>query len=93
MAKMGQVVPLGKKEPNPQQADKAFGDAGSSILIEECLSGPELTVLAFTDGKTVVPMPGARDHKRALDGDLGKNTDVRHLMEPGSYALANTARD
>ena len=62
--------------------DKKFGDAGNSVLIEECLSGPELTVLAFTDGTTVVPMPGARDHKRARDNDQGKNTGGMGVVAP-----------
>jgi phosphoribosylamine--glycine ligase len=54
--------------------DREFGDAGQTVLIEECLSGPELSVLAFTDGRTVIPMPPARDHKRVYDGDQGPNT-------------------
>lgn len=53
---------------------RAFGEAGDEIVIEERLHGVEFSVLAFSDGKTVVPMPVARDHKRALDGDKGLNT-------------------
>ena len=49
--------------------DKVFGESGSKIVIEEFLSGPEVSVLSFTDGKTVVPMVSSMDHKRALDGD------------------------
>ncbi len=51
-----------------------FGQAGKSVLIEQFLDGEELTIMAFTDGKTVVPMPPAQDHKRVGDGDTGLNT-------------------
>ena len=54
--------------------DMKFGDSGCRIVIEECMTGPEVTVLAFTDGKTIVPMLSSQDHKRALTGDLGPNT-------------------
>jgi len=54
--------------------DKFFGDAGNALVIEECMTGNEVTVLAFTDGKAIVPMLPSRDHKRAFDGDKGPNT-------------------
>lgn len=54
--------------------DKVFGASGDKIVIEEFLTGPEVSVLSFTDGKTVVPMVSSMDHKRALDGDKGPNT-------------------
>ena len=54
--------------------DKKFGDSGAKIVIEECLTGPEVTILAFTDGKTILPMISSQDHKRALTGDKGPNT-------------------
>jgi phosphoribosylamine--glycine ligase len=54
--------------------DKAFGDAGDEVVIEERLSGPEVSLMAFTDGKMVVPMLPAQDHKRLLDDDKGPNT-------------------
>ena len=54
--------------------DKVFGASGNTVVIEEFLTGPEVSVLCFTDGKTIVPMVSAKDHKRAFDGDLGPNT-------------------
>lgn len=53
---------------------KAFGEAGARVVVEECLTGPELSVMALTDGETLFPLPPCRDHKRALDGDRGPNT-------------------
>jgi len=55
-------------------ADKKFGASGARVVIEECMQGPEVTVLAFTDGKAICPMPASQDHKRAFDGDAGPNT-------------------
>ncbi|MEF9971760.1 MAG: phosphoribosylamine--glycine ligase, partial [Oscillospiraceae bacterium] len=54
--------------------DRVFGESGRHVVIEEFLEGPEVSVLAFTDGKTLVPMVSSMDHKRALDGDKGLNT-------------------
>ena len=54
--------------------DKKFGESGSRIVIEEFMTGPEVTVLAFTDGKTIIPMLSSQDHKRAYDNDQGLNT-------------------
>ncbi len=62
--------------------DKAFGEAGSRVVIEEFLSGQEVSVLAFTDGKTVVPMVSSQDHKRALDNDMGLNTGGMGTFSP-----------
>lgn len=60
----------------------AFGDAGSTVVIEECLTGPECSLLAFTDGKAVRPMATAQDHKRALEGDRGPNTGGMGVYSP-----------
>jgi len=54
--------------------EREFGAAGEAVVIEECMRGPEVTLLAFSDGTTVKPMPACQDHKRALDGDQGLNT-------------------
>ncbi len=53
---------------------KVFGEAGNKIVIEDCLTGPEVTVMAFTDGKTILPMLSSQDHKPIFDGDKGPNT-------------------
>ena len=62
--------------------DKIFGASGSEIVVEEFLTGPEVSVLSFTDGKTVVPMVSSMDHKRALDGDEGLNTGGMGTIAP-----------
>lgn len=66
----------------------AFGQAGSRVVIETFLTGPELTVLAFADGKTVVPMVSSRDHKRAFDHDQGPNTGGMGTIAPGATLSA-----
>ena len=65
--------------------DKKFGESGSRVVIEEFLEGPEVSVLSFTDGKTVVPMISSMDHKRALDGDKGLNTGGMGTVAPNPY--------
>ena len=70
---------------NEIMLDKKFGKSGDSIVIEEYLTGPEVSVLAFTDGKTIVPMVSSMDHKRAFDGDLGPNTGGMGTVAPNPY--------
>jgi phosphoribosylamine--glycine ligase len=65
--------------------DKIFGKSGNSIVIEEFLSGVEVTVLTFTDGNTIVPMVSSMDHKKAFDGDLGPNTGGMGAVSPNPY--------
>ena len=65
--------------------DKQFGKSGDSIVIEEFLTGPEVSVLSFTDGKTVVPMISSMDHKRAGDNDTGLNTCGMGTVAPNPY--------
>ena len=65
--------------------NKVFGDSGSRVVIEEFLTGPEVSVLSFTDGKTLVPMVSSMDHKRAHDGDQGLNTGGMGTVAPNPY--------
>lgn len=73
-------------------ADKKFGDSGNRIVVEEFLTGPEVSVLSFTDGKTVVPMVSSMDHKRALDNDLGLNTGGMGTIAPNPYYTNEVAK-
>jgi len=66
------------------QIDRVFGEAGSRVLVEDFLTGPEVSVLCFTDGKTIVPLPASQDHKRLLDGDKGPNTGGMGAYSPVS---------
>lgn len=71
--------------------DKKFGASGDHIVIEEFLEGPEVSVLSFTDGKTVVPMISSMDHKRAGDGDTGLNTGGMGTIAPNPYYTPEVA--
>ena len=72
--------------------DKVFGKSGEKIVIEEFLTGPEVSVLSFTDGETVVPMVSSMDHKRALDGDKGLNTGGMGTIAPNPYYTPEIAK-
>jgi phosphoribosylamine--glycine ligase len=65
--------------------EKVFGSSGDRLVIEQFLQGPEVSVLAFTDGKTIIPMVSSMDHKRALDGDQGPNTGGMGAVAPNPY--------
>lgn len=65
--------------------EKVFGDSGNRVVVEECLTGPEVSVLAFTDGKTMIPMVSSMDHKRAQTGDLGPNTGGMGAIAPNPF--------
>ena len=71
--------------------DKVFGESGNQIVIEEFLTGPEVSVLAFTDGESIVPMVSSMDHKRALDHDEGPNTGGMGTIAPNPCYTASLA--
>ncbi len=72
--------------------DKVFGKSGNEIVIEEFLEGPEVSVLAFTDGNTIVPMVSSMDHKRAKDNDEGLNTGGMGTIAPNPYYTSDVAK-
>ena len=94
---LGKGVIIAKTREEAERAvvsimkDKQFGKSGDSIVIEEFLEGPEVSVLSFTDGKTVVPMVSSMDHKRALDGDEGLNTGGMGTVAPNPYYTKSVA--
>ncbi len=73
--------------------DKIFGASGNNVVVEEFLTGPEVSVLAFTDGKCVKPMVSSMDHKRALDGDRGLNTGGMGTVSPNPYYTGEVAKE
>lgn len=73
--------------------DKIFGESGNNVVVEEFLTGPEVSVLAFTDGKCVKPMVTSMDHKRALDGDKGLNTGGMGTVSPNPYYTDEIAEE
>ena len=73
--------------------DKKFGASGNRIVVEEFLTGPEVSVLSFTDGNVVVPMVSSMDHKRAGDGDTGLNTGGMGTVAPNPYYDEATAKE
>ncbi len=85
----GVVIAMNREEAvdavRSMMEDHLFGDSGSRVVIEEFLTGPEVSVLAFTDGKTVIPMISSMDHKRALDHDEGLNTGGMGTVAPNPY--------
>ncbi len=92
----GAIVAMTREEARDAvrtiMVDRAFGESGSRIVIEEFLEGPEVSVLSFTDGKTVVPMVSSMDHKRAHDGDTGLNTGGMGTIAPNPYYTPDMAQ-
>lgn len=82
----GVIIAMNKEEAisglNKLMTEKAFGEAGSTVVIEEYMEGPEVTVLSFCDGQKAVPMVSSRDHKRAYDNDQGPNTGGMGAVSP-----------
>ena len=85
----GVIIAMTRQEArdavNLMMRDKKFGKSGENIVIEEFLEGPEVSVLSFTDGRTVVPMVSSMDHKRAGDNDTGLNTGGMGTIAPNPY--------
>jgi phosphoribosylamine---glycine ligase len=92
----GVIIAKNKKEAydavNSMMNDKIFGEAGNNILIEEFITGPEVSVLAFTDGKVVKPMVSAMDHKRVFDDNTGPNTGGMGTISPNPYYTDDIAK-
>ena len=88
---LGKGVIIAQTRPEAEEAlrammeGKRFGKSGERVVIEEYLEGPEISVLSFTDGTTIVPMISSMDHKRAWDGDLGPNTGGMGTVAPNPF--------
>ena len=93
----GVIIALTREEAidavKSMMEDKVFGASGDNIVIEEFLEGPEVSVLSFTDGKTVVPMISSMDHKRAGDNDTGLNTGGMGTIAPNPYYTKEIAEE
>ena len=89
---VAQTVDEARQAVREMMEDHKFGDSGSTVVIEECMTGPEVTVLAFADGKTVVPMLSSQDHKRAYDGNQGPNTGGMGAICPTPQYTPELAR-
>ncbi len=79
---VAQTVAEAEQTLREMMEDKKFGESGSKVVIEECMTGPEVTVLAFVDGEHICPMPSSQDHKRAYDGNQGPNTGGMGAISP-----------
>lgn len=95
---LGKGVVIAQNEREAEEAlhsimeDKIFGASGSRVVVEEFLTGPEVSVLAFTDGKAMKPMVSSKDHKRAYDGDKGPNTGGMGAISPNPFYTEELAR-
>ena len=89
---IAQTLDEAKVAVKEMMQDKKFGKSGEQIVIEQFLTGPEVSVLSFTDGKTVVPMISSMDHKRAGDHDTGLNTGGMGTIAPNPYYTEEIAK-
>jgi len=89
---VAETVDEALKALNMIMADKAFGAAGDQVVIEECLKGEEASFMAFSDGKTVVPMASSQDHKRVYDSDKGPNTGGMGAYSPAPVVTKKLER-
>ena len=89
---IAETIDDAKTAATEMMAEGKFGESGKCVVIEEFLTGPEVSVLAFTDGETMVPMVSSMDHKRALDGDEGLNTGGMGTVAPNPYYTDAVAR-
>ena len=90
---VAQTVEEAKAAVRAMIEDKTFGQSGARVVIEEYMEGPEVSVLSFTDGETLVPMVSSMDHKRALDGDKGPNTGGMGAVAPNAYYTKEIAAE
>lgn len=90
---VAQTTQEAKAAVRSMMEDKIFGASGAKVVIEEFLTGPEVSVLSFTDGETVVPMVSSMDHKRAGDGDTGANTGGMGTIAPNPFYTPAVAQE
>ena len=83
---VAQTVAEAQEAVRSMMDGRKFGQAGARVVVEECMTGPEVTVLAFCDGEHLVPMPSSQDHKRAFDGNQGPNTGGMGAISPSQAA-------
>ena len=89
---VAQTVAEAQEAARSMMDGRKFGQAGARVVIEECMTGPEVTVLAFCDGEHLVPMPSSQDHKRAFDGNQGPNTGGMGAISPSPNYTPEVAR-
>lgn len=89
---IAQTLPEAEEAVRSMMEQKRFGKSGECVVIEEYLEGPEISILSFTDGKTVVPMVSSMDHKRAGEGDIGPNTGGMGTVAPNPFYTPAVAK-